>query len=604
MDCISLIDIATQLGFSDLIAKMQAILERQNKDDAPLTLPLVGEFSSGKTTLINSLTNSHQLETATKPTTATIYQIHFGCERCYAVAYGANGEMKEFDEISLLKNNELADSNIIDVYDTSIKINPSVILVDTPGLSSPDSKHKQALVDFLPYADGVLLVSDINQQLTRSVTDFVKTISLSRRPIYLVLTKCDTKSPSGITEAIDYIKKNSEVKFERIVTVSANDNNTDNFCSLLSDVQKDKNRILKEVDEQRVKDITNEMLQRIELLLESSKEDKTADDSVNSVNYKEIELSKLKRTLERIFTSVREHMDEESRKIQRRFDDEIFTRLETVVVSKSANFDADAISAINNLSSILINEYRSTIKSCLQKISAKYCGEDNMFNIDGLSGFDISKYNIGGLSYNLNLNEEGHQYDGWIATGTKVVAAVATVAAVASTGGAVAAASAMTLDTAADIADTVTDVGSMMSNRKTASRIERAADFIQCTNNKMTTIDQANAEYGQRVGSSKGLVESMVGFITDKTLGKPQRRKAIHSYIDCTLLPNFKEQLSIMSTSLLFDIEKFIQEQAEEKISEANAALEELKRLKKEQHAAFMEKVDALRDFKNKILTL
>lgn len=564
-----------------------------------MTLPLVGEFSSGKTTLINSLTNSHQLETATKPTTATIYQIHFGCERCYAVAYGANGEIKEFDEISLLKNDELADSNIIDVYDTSIKINPSVILVDTPGLSSPDPKHKQALVDFLPYADGVLLVSDINQQLTRSVIDFVKIISLSRRPIYLVLTKCDTKSPSGITEAIDYIKKNSEVKFERIVTVSANDNNTDNLCSLLSDVQKDKNRILKEVDEQRVKDITNEMLQRIELLLESSKEDKTADDSVN---YKEIELSKLKHTLERIFTSVKEYMDEDSRKIQRRFEDEIFTRLETVVVSKSANFDADAISAINNLSSILINEYRSTIKSCLQKISAKYCREDNMFNIDGLSGFDISKYNIGGLSYNLNLNEEGHQYDGWIATGTKVVAAVATVAAVASTGGA--AAAGMTLNTAADIADTVTDIGSMMSNRNTASRIERAADFIQRTNNKMTTIDQANAEYGQRVGINKGLVESMVGFITDKTLGKPQRRKAIHSYIDCTLLPNFKEQLSIMSTSLLFDIEKFIQEQAEEKISETNAALEELKRLKKEQHAAFMEKMDVLRDFKNKILTL
>ena len=90
MDCISLIDIATQLGFSDLIAKLQAILERQNKDDAPLTLPLVGEFSSGKTTLINSLTDSRQLESATKPTTATIYQIHFGCERCYAVAYGAN----------------------------------------------------------------------------------------------------------------------------------------------------------------------------------------------------------------------------------------------------------------------------------------------------------------------------------------------------------------------------------------------------------------------------------------------------------------------------------------------------------------------------------
>ena len=73
-------EIAEYCGLSNLVFELEAIDMRSKQENASLILPLVGEFSSGKTTLINALTDSKKLETATKPTTATIYEVHFGTE--------------------------------------------------------------------------------------------------------------------------------------------------------------------------------------------------------------------------------------------------------------------------------------------------------------------------------------------------------------------------------------------------------------------------------------------------------------------------------------------------------------------------------------------
>ena len=84
MDTDKLLEISSELGFGEITKRLQIIAQRQTTQNCPLVLPLVGEFSSGKTTLINSLTDSGALETATKPTTATIYEVHFGSDRCRA----------------------------------------------------------------------------------------------------------------------------------------------------------------------------------------------------------------------------------------------------------------------------------------------------------------------------------------------------------------------------------------------------------------------------------------------------------------------------------------------------------------------------------------
>lgn len=80
----TLFEIANYLGFNGVVKELNLIKSRSLQKNASLIIPLVGEFSSGKTTLINALTDSKKLETATKPTTATIYEVYFGCEKCSA----------------------------------------------------------------------------------------------------------------------------------------------------------------------------------------------------------------------------------------------------------------------------------------------------------------------------------------------------------------------------------------------------------------------------------------------------------------------------------------------------------------------------------------
>ena len=54
----NLIEIAQILEFKDLLQELQVIKGHEDSATCPLVLPLVGEYSSGKTTLINALTDN------------------------------------------------------------------------------------------------------------------------------------------------------------------------------------------------------------------------------------------------------------------------------------------------------------------------------------------------------------------------------------------------------------------------------------------------------------------------------------------------------------------------------------------------------------------
>lgn len=596
-----ILEIANSLGFDDLRKDLERIYERTKQTNAELTFPLVGEFSSGKTTLINALTDSKKLETATKPTTATIYEVHFGCEKCHANVLNANGDFEEYDDISALKNDQLADATVVNIFDTSTKIPSTTILVDTPGLSSPDPRHKQTLVDFLPYADGILLVTDVNQQITRSLTDFIQTMKLSKKPIYLVITKCDTKSQSDLDAAKQYISDNCKLPIQQMACVSSLKDNLQELYTLLDTIQKDKNNIVKQVDGQRVKNIVNEMLARMEELLKVSSTDKDLDEAIRKQEY---ELNLINRNIERLIEDTKSEIEETERNITRKFEDTISERLETLVVGKSDNFDADAVSAINNTASLLFNDYKFDIQKLLQEKARSRKNTENGLSLRSLEEMDLSSYSISGLNYNLDLNSAGHQYDGMISTGVKVAAAVGAVVAVASTGGGAAVAAAATVDNAIDIADTVSDVGSIVSNNRMVDRIEKVVSIAGKASDNFDAIDGYNQRAGQQVGANRGIVESMVGFVTDKTWGKPQRKRAIRNYMDDTLMPDFKREMKNVGNVLIVNIQKTLQEEASETIEAKRSSLEKLKQERKDKKEEYNQRINQIRDYKHELMTL
>ena len=596
-----ILEIANSLGFDDLRKDLERIYERTKQTNAELTFPLVGEFSSGKTTLINALTDSKKLETATKPTTATIYEVHFGCEECHANVLNANGDFEEYDDISALKNDQLADATVVNIFDTSTKVPSTTILVDTPGLSSPDPRHKQTLVDFLPYADGILLVTDVNQQITRSLTDFIQTMKLSKKPIYLVITKCDTKSQSDLDAAKQYISDNCKLPIQQMACVSSLKDNLQELYTLLDTIQKDKNNIVKQVDGQRVKNIVNEMLARMEELLKVSSTDKDLDEAIRRQEY---ELNLINRNIERLIEDTKSEIEETERNIIRKFEDTISERLESLVVGKSDNFDADAVSAINNTASLLFNDYKFDIQRLLQEKARSRKNTENGLSLRSLEEMDLSSYSISGLNYNLDLNSAGHQYDGMISTGVKVAAAVGAVVAVASTGGGAAVAAAATVDNAIDIADTVSDVGSIVSNNRMVDRIEKVVSIAGKASDNFDAIDGYNQRAGQQVGANRGIVESMVGFVTDKTWGKPQRKRAIRNYMDDTLMPDFKREMKNVGNVLIVNIQKTLQEEASETIEAKRSSLEKLKQERKDKKEEYNQRINQIRDYKHELMTL
>ena len=596
-----ILEIASSLEFNDLKMELNRINERSKQANAELIFPLVGEFSSGKTTLINALTDSKKLETATKPTTATIYEVHFGCEKCHANVLNANGDFDEYDDIAALKNDTLADATVVNIFDTSTKVPSTTILVDTPGLSSPDPRHKQTLVEFLPYADGILLVTDVNQQITRSLTDFIQTMKLSKKPIYLVITKCDTKSLSDLEAAKQYISDNCRLPIQQIACVSSMKDDLQELYSLMDTIQKNKNKIVKQVDSQRVKNIVNEMLARMEELLKASSSDKEFDEAIRR---QENELNLINRNIERLIEDTKSEIEETERNITRKFEDTIFERLESLVVGKSENFDSDAVSVINNTASLLFNDYKADIQRLLQEKAHSRKNTENGISLRSLEAMDMSSYSISGLNYNLDLNSVGHQYDGIISTGVKVAAAVAAVAAVASTGGGAAVDAATTVDNAIDIADTVSDVSSIVSNNRTVDRIEQVVSLAGKASDNYDTINGYNERAGQKVGTNKGIVESMVGFVTDKTWGKPQRKRAIRNYMDDTLMPDFKREMANVGNILIVNIRKSLQEEVSETMEAKRSSLEKLKQERKDKKEEYNQRIVQIRDYKHELMTL
>ena len=609
-------EVAQELGQQNILNSLNAIQERASQQNANLLIPLVGEFSSGKTTLLNALTDSKKLETATKPTTATIYEIHFGCNKCEANVVLSDGQVAHFDDLGGFKNDQLSDAQIVTVFDTSTKVPSSTILVDTPGLSSPVIKHRQVLVDFLPSADAILLVVDINQQVTRSLTDFIDMIKLSKRPVYIVLTKSDTKSVSEIEAAKQYIADNCKLPVQQVVVVSAAKDNISELYALLETIQKSKNEILAKVDGQRIKDLAQILVNRVDEMLTASSSDENLD---MEIRRQQLDLDKIKRNINRLIDSMASDISEDGSKISRRFEDSMYEKLGALVAGGSANMDNDALSVINNTASLLLSEYKNNIMGILKSKVQSVQGSESEIPVESLMSIDLSEIQISGLNYNLDLNSMGHEYDGIIKTGVIAVAAVATVAAAVATAGAAGAAAgaagtagaaagtagtagaAGTVATtvaaykAVDIIDTATDVGSIIYTRKMMKRIAKTEEFAGKAIAKYNKIEKAD---------EKGILSSMVGFATERLLSKPQRVRAVRNYVDGTLVPEFKSQMENLSQSVVNMIRGGLQNDASEMIAQKTAMLNELKEQCSEHKAEFARRKETLKQYKEKLSTI
>lgn len=584
----NLLTIAENLQLHEQVKLLTLYKERIESPNKEVLIPLVGEFSSGKTSFINSILDNKNLETASKATTATIFEVRCGadCSRQEIVDVDGNS-VDAGDET--LNNQDLQDTQVVRVFDTSNKLDPSIVLVDTPGLSSNDPKHRIALSNYLPNADAILLVVDVNQSATRSLISFIRDSQLSKRPVFLMITKCDTKTPDEVAAQVKNTVDIVGVPESNIICTSAKEGDLQQFYGLIKKIQSQKNQIVNNAINDRVKIIAEQMKDFIQDLFKSLESSKDLERAINEQSQR---LKQFNKNIDELIEDASGAIEKKEETAIRSFKDRVSQNLDSILQNEGRDCDQSVHATVNSVGNMIIESYRKDIQSVLVNLGRERRHSLREIPMQSLETIDLSGVAFNQFSYNLDLSSLGHEHDkafGYAAIAAAVVAVAVIAAPAAGAAGTAGTAgvtganigSAIVSETGEIVAGSMISRSIAKSKPKTADKIktyaEKAKIIAKEVNTQMSNIESTDEQIQKKTGINRGFIETATGWITDKITGKPARIRAVNNYLDGTLIPEFKGLLYNVRTNLVRMIGDTVRQEADAQISSMEQALVQMK---------------------------
>ncbi|MGK0425503.1 MAG: putative GTPase, partial [Ilumatobacter sp.] len=176
-----LLGIAKTVERDDLIDRIKAAAIRATRSDTVVCV--VGEFKQGKSSLVNSLVRRNVCPVDDDLATSVITMLHHGEPAGAIVRSKENGKPVakaiDVDDVASFASEQGNPGNEKGVDRVDITLPAAILeggltLVDTPGMGGLGGGHAAATLSFLPFADGLILVSDTSSELTAPEVDFLK----------------------------------------------------------------------------------------------------------------------------------------------------------------------------------------------------------------------------------------------------------------------------------------------------------------------------------------------------------------------------------------------------------------------------------------------
>lgn len=595
-----IIEIAESLEQKSIAERLRAIDERTQNPSAQLILPLIGEFSAGKTSLINALTDSKVLEIASRPTTATLYQIFFGSTENKAVALTAEGESVEL-QLDSMKNEELLKYPTINLFDTSTKVPRDIIFVDTPGLSSPDPKHREVLISILPRVDAILLTVDANQPITRSLLAFVKEMRLAEKPIYLILNKTDTKSTGELQDLKAGIARDIDLPIDSIVCTSASTGGVSELQQLLMKIQGQKTQIIAKVDALRTKELIGELRSFIAEILRSSSSPKELKEAVRA---QERELERLQSNIRLLMERVEEKLSDKVDETQSTLRTQLWSSLNGILSKKGISYNQEIDAEVKRVKTILLQNFTRQVATTIREVNAS--SRDIHVQLPSAETIDLSQLGEQANAIQMeDFDSVGHGWDkalGWATVGLASVAGVATLAATGGLaalgiGGAAAAAgtTAAGAATAAGVALEAGEAAVMATTAVKTTKMMRMMNVMSKAGSFIQKGHQISSVVSSAAEKERGFIEGLVGKATE-FFSKPRREAAVEHFLDAQILPNFEADLRNYLSESLRLIAEQMNAEAATLIGEKREALSQLQARQEQEQAKYEAEIKAIKE--------
>ena len=217
---------------------------RQRFIDPNLYLAVVGEFNSGKSTLIDAFLDDALLETGSVPTTAAATYVHNGTPLDATITFRSGEQLQVSrdherlramlatldpdiaapldtvrESIALVTTQPALASQVVrcDVTHPAPFLSEHIVIVDTPGVSSTESEHGEVTKRVVEReADLVMVAIPIVWQISLAFEAFLReTLRPFLHRAIFVVTKADNlDEPEEIDRALKHIQRQIETRLE------------------------------------------------------------------------------------------------------------------------------------------------------------------------------------------------------------------------------------------------------------------------------------------------------------------------------------------------------------------------------------------------------
>jgi GTP-binding protein EngB required for normal cell division len=343
-----------------------------------LTIPIIGAFNSGKSTLINKFLNQNILPTAITPETSLATEIRFNeIEKIEAIKEDGIEEFKinEFEEIKK-RSKEFKYAKLYLSNENLKEIEP-FILVDMPGFNSPISLHNKAIIYYLQ--KGVHFIVLINAEdggISKTLLREIENILEFNADVSIMLSKTDLIAKNEVLKIKEFIEKELENELNLKKEVLIDKSLKEIILSLNID------KIYKRLFLDKIYTAYFEIESRLNSYKNSLKN--SIEENVEEIKKLEKAIEKLKKQNERMLERVRERYSYEiTQNIVNAIINEIVLNQERIISLTLK--DKNAVE--RELNEIIRNKLIIEIKKNLEKISDSII-EDFRIEIENLD-FEI-----------------------------------------------------------------------------------------------------------------------------------------------------------------------------------------------------------------------
>ena len=196
----SLLKIAQESDQSEIARRLQVAYDRSR--ERVFRVAIAGEFSTGKSTLINALLGKALLPTALEACTAVVTRIRKAEkdeEPGVLVTFAKSGTRRVSEEAlrsSLTFQGQTGDDFPVEaevLLPAGTFLDHGIEIVDTPGVNDPEARGEQVTLGFLPKADAIIFVTHAARAFKESEIDFLRDRvgDQDRGRVLFVVNACD-----------------------------------------------------------------------------------------------------------------------------------------------------------------------------------------------------------------------------------------------------------------------------------------------------------------------------------------------------------------------------------------------------------------------------